>query len=156
VLSSAHSDSPLGTSFFAKAPADESDSTARPRVRRTTSRLRITRMRFGVRGHVRAFKSGDVSPQSKAAFAAATPYNIRLPRRSLLRRRLSIRGLKLSPLFEQETGDMAKFFGVSGNQRQIENERVTGNQQIVRTDWRSRCFQFKTQCTGAASSVRIE
>jgi len=51
---------------------------------------------------------------------------------------------------------MAKFFGVSGNQRQIENERVTGNQQIVRTDWRSRCLQFKTQRAGAASSVRIE
>lgn len=61
-----------------------------------------------------------------------------------------------SPLFERKARDMAKFFGVSGNQRQIEYERVTGNQQIVRTDWRSRCLQFKTQCTGAARGIGVE
>ena len=39
-----------------------------------------------------------------------------------------------SPVFEQETRDVAKFFGVGSNQRQIENEGVAGNQQIVRTE----------------------
>jgi hypothetical protein len=32
----------------------------------------MARIEFGVRGHVRAFKSGDVSPQSKAVLAAAS------------------------------------------------------------------------------------
>jgi hypothetical protein len=49
-----------------------------------------------------------------------------------------------------------KFLGVRRDQRQIENERVAGNQQIVRTDWRSCRLQLKTQHAGAASDIRAE
>jgi hypothetical protein len=48
---------------------------------------------------------------------------------------------------------MAKFLGICGNQRQIENERVTGNQQIVRGDRRSCRLQFKAKQAGPASRI---
>ena len=51
---------------------------------------------------------------------------------------------------------MGKFLGICGNQRQIENERVTGNQQIVRTDWRSCCLQFKAKQAGPATRISSE
>ena len=61
-----------------------------------------------------------------------------------------------SPLFEREARDMAKFFGVRSNERQIDYERVAGNQQIIRADRRSCRLQFKTQCAGAARGIGVE
>jgi len=61
-----------------------------------------------------------------------------------------------SPGFERQTRHMGKFLGICGNQRQIENERVTGNQQIVRTDWRSCCLQFKAKQAGPATRISSE
>jgi hypothetical protein len=61
-----------------------------------------------------------------------------------------------SPRFERESGNAAKVFRVGSDQCQIENERVGGNQQVVRANWRSGYLQFNAQRPGAASSVRIE
>ena len=67
-----------------------------------------------------------------------------------------IRSSNSSPRFERKTRKVAKLFGVRGYQRQIENERVAGNQQIIRADGHACRLQFKTQQTGAASGIRTE